>query len=703
MDILANLGNWILVALSQLLYFLESCCYALLDLAQLMFRLLAGLDTGSQGAVGGDIFYQIIRRTFFTDNETSYSVIAVAFWSLLILSCILLFVTTIAAIIKSEVASKDGKFDNSKGKIIADSIKAVLYFVIVPVACYFGLWFGNVVLFAIDSATAPQTTSIVSLKDDVTSELDPGDSGSYNYYIFWGTKTSSTYTSVSGMVNKLCLFQANRIRNDDAFYEMIVKNEPIATTPEENDPIDPDGNVEEGETGENVTDTPTETPPTIVDGTYNFGIILGEKEEAATIVDDLFMFNAKLKTPQTLNYYDYTSAYGDASGSTVEYFDRSNIALVSYFYDLTGYNHILAILFIFTGGKILLTMSFAVMHRIIMLLAMIFAEPITLSFMPLDKGNAFGEWRKSFISYVISLYVLVLAVNVFYIITPVFQTLTFFGDSLDYLSWADMVVQAAFIVAALSAIQSLETMFSNMLGGKSIMETGSKMTEKAFDAAKTVGNVAVGVAGIGLGAAGAAAHLGAAGVKTGMAYTSAFKAGLAKSNMADNKEKASKTDGQIRKDIIKNNEASAHKDYNKDIEDAYGKYASAHKNGEALSQSDWLKTDEGKKVEEANRAKFGGLSEDEYVQQENTRMDEMLTSGVATSDKDKEALSAYQSQIEERDEAREKYNIAQEKYNKNKEKGTARIKRAKNSFKLSSKSFGNMVRGVGGLAGGKKK
>ena len=110
-----------------------------------------------------------------------------------------------------------------------------------------------------------------------------------------------------------------------------------------------------------------------------------------------------------------------------------------------------------------------------------------------------------------------------------------------------------------------------------------------------------------------------------------------------------------------------------------------------------------KKVEEANRAKFGGLSEDEYVQQENTRMDEMLTSGVATSDKDKEALSAYQSQIEERDEAREKYNIAQEKYNKNKEKGIARIKRAKNSFKLSSKSFGNMVRGVGGLVGGKKK
>ena len=37
--------NFLFTMIMQLLYFLVSCCYTLLDLAQLMFRLIAGLDT----------------------------------------------------------------------------------------------------------------------------------------------------------------------------------------------------------------------------------------------------------------------------------------------------------------------------------------------------------------------------------------------------------------------------------------------------------------------------------------------------------------------------------------------------------------------------------------------------------------------------------------------------------------------------------
>ena len=231
-----DLGGWILTALTQLLYFLESCCYTLLDLAQLMFRLVAGLDTyslagseiegevigGIQLGGSGDIFYQIIRRTFIVGDD-SYSVIAIAFWSLVILAALLLFISTIAAMIKSEVdVGKDGRLDNSKGKIIINSIKALLYFAIVPIACYFGIWLGNVVLFVVDSATSPQATSIISVDEDARQNLDAGETGSYNYYIFWGDARNTTYTSISGLVNKICLYSGNRIRNDDAFYQMIV-------------------------------------------------------------------------------------------------------------------------------------------------------------------------------------------------------------------------------------------------------------------------------------------------------------------------------------------------------------------------------------------------------------------------------------------------------------------------------------------------
>ena len=527
-----------LAILSQLLYFLETCCYTLLDLAQLMFRLVAGLDTyslagteiegeaigGIQLGGSGDIFYQLIRRTFIVGDD-SYSVIAIAFWSLVILAAILLFISTIAAMIKSEVdVGKDGRLDNSKGKIIINSIKALLYFAIVPIACYFGIWLGNVVLFVVDSATSPQATSIISIDENARQNLE-SENGSYNYYIFWGEARNTTYTSISGLVNKICLYSGNRIRNDDAFYQMIVSDVPPENPPE-NDPTEnPDGE-EPGASGE------TQTTP-IEGATYNFGIITqSSPEAAAAVVDDLFMFNAKLRTPQVLNSYDYSSGYGNASGTTVEYFDRSNIALVSYFYDLKSYNHILAILFIFTGGKVLLTLSFAAMHRIIMLLAMMFAEPITLSFMPLDKGEAFGKWRKSFISHVISLYILVLVVNVFYIIAPIFQTFTFFSTTLSSLAWADMVVQAAFIIAALMAIQSFEKMFSGFLGGESIMEAGGKTMEGLTKAAKTVGGVAMGAAqlgmhaaGLGVHLAGAAGHIGAAGIKAGLTAKNAIQYG----------------------------------------------------------------------------------------------------------------------------------------------------------------------------------
>ena len=605
LDFLSDPGNWILTALTQLLYFLESCCYTLLDLAQLMFRLVAGLDTyslagseiegeaigGIQLGGSGDIFYQIIRRTFIVGDD-SYSVIAIAFWSLVILSCILLFITTIAAMIKSEVAvGKDGKLDNSKGKIIGSAIKALLYFVIVPISCYFGIWLGNVMLFVIDEATSPQATSIISIDEGARQNLDAGETGSYNYYIFWGDARNTTYTSISGLVNKICLYSGNRIRNDDAFYHMIVSD--VTQTNPPGNPEDP--NPDDGET----------QPITPIEGaTYNFGIITQDTPEAAAaVVDDLFMFNAKLRTPQVLNSYDYLSAYGNASGSTVEYFDRSNISLVSYFYDLKSYNHILAILFIFTGGKVLLTLSFAAMHRIIMLLAMMFAEPITLSFMPLDKGEAFGKWRKSFISHVISLYVLVLVVNVFYIIAPIFQTFTFFSTTLSSLAWADMVVQAAFIIASLMAIQSFEKMFSGFLGGESIMESGGKTMEGLTNSAKTLVGLGMGTAHIGMHAVGLAGdvvsgvgHLGAAGIKSKLAKHNMRKDESMESSyrqkMKNVEGRANITDDQIdrnaREDALKAVRMNASNDYqayqDNTTRDAYSEYKKA---GGSWSQDEW--------------------------------------------------------------------------------------------------------------------
>ena len=764
--------NFLFTMIMQLLYFLVSCCYTLLDLAQLMFRLIAGLDTyalagetvagetissGVQLGGSGDIFYQIIRKTFIIGDDT-YSVIAIAFWSLIILSCLLLFITTIAAMIKSEVdTGKDGKVDNSKGKIIVNAIKALIYFVMVPIACYFGIWLGNVMLFVIDGATAPQTTSIASIDSNVSQGLVQSENGSYNYFMFWGQEAGTTYTSVSGLVNKVCLYQSSRIRTNTAFYDGIVNN------------TDPSGATQD---------------PVQEGATYNFGIITqSTQEQAATLVDDLFMINAKLKTPQVLGNYEYNSVYGNASGTTVVHFDRSNIALVSYFYDLKQYNIILALLFIFTGGKVLLTLSFATMHRIIMLLAMMFAEPITLSFMPLDKGDAFGKWRKSFISHVLSLYVLVLVVNIFYIISPIFQTFTFFSTGLNGLSWADMVVQTAFIIASLMAIQSFEKLFSSFMGGESIMEAGAKTMEGLTNATKTLGGVAMGAfhlgthaVGMGTHAVGALAHLGIAAGLAGAAAKDKRKEKKGSKRMAGVQERADRTDAQLKNDArartlsgIGQKAAGEYRDYQsmasnreyQKYQDAGGKmsfadwqdktgagsyldaiyqtggsadkmrdyYAQYHGdidgNFDEKAFTDWLGggitgADEmairvgGGTAGHASRdtmSNFAGLTEEEYAK---SAVDS-ATSDIDNKNENSSAYQSYkkdlQSAMQDRENARHDYEAYRQENERTHERRLRRAESAKKHAKYTWKSLGQVknsatgvVTSVGGIASsGKKK
>ena len=756
-DGLANIGNWLLVALTQLLYFLVSCCYTLLDLAQLIFRLIAGLDTyalGGQEIAGetigngiqlggsGDIFFQIIKRTFIIGDDT-YSVIAIAFWSLVVLSCILLFITTIAAMIKSEVATgKDGKVDNSKKGIIGSAIKALLYFVIVPVSCYFGIWLGNVVLFVIDDATSPQTTSIVSIDENVREGLVNVD-GSYNYYMFWGQEANTTYTSVSGLINKICLFQSNRIRSDENFYLNIINNTNPSQDPNES----------------TVADDGT---------TYNFGIIIqSTQESAATLVDELFMLNAKLANPQVLASYDYTSVYGNASGSTIEHFDRNNVALVSYYYDITKYNIILALLFIFTGGKVLLTMSFSAMHRIITLLAMMFAEPITLSFMPLDKGDAFSKWRKSFISNVISLYVLVLVMNVFYIVAPIFQTFTFFSNNMDSLAWADMVIQSAFIIAALMSISGIEKMFSGFLGGESIMGAGESTMKGVSDTAKSLVGLGMGAANLGINAVhlgmhtaglasnivGGVGHLGAGGIKAGLAVKDSIQTGITKHGMKKFEKNSNASDADInktaRENALKNVRRDASRQYrnysdanaefgkydlyeqamqknptqNKWTQDEWmantglGSYADAQVSGMSereyfdkyvggsdrafdkwrnngqqtmlagglaeMNDGEFTLTDAGLIDDTAGSVKrgyFGGMSEEEYINSQYRSAEESINNADENSEIYQSYKKGVEDAIKEREEARKAYEQRQAKANEQHD-------RALNRWKGSGKSF----------------
>ena len=549
-------------------YWLATSCFQLLDLCQLLFRYMSGLEAykliGDTTAQSGDLFFRLFEKIFlsgglkggFFGTDGEYSVLAIAFWSLVIIGALLLLVTTIAAIIRNEY-NPDKEKKNSKSGIIKNFFKALISFAIVPIASYFGLWLGNAVLFAIDSATTSQIASNLT-SADVKDKFE-ATNGSYCYLTAGGIVSvlpngkydtiSMKYPSISGIVNKTCLYSANRVRAEDGFYE---------------------GQIMSGNLSLGVFDK-----------------VSGEAK-CAELIDDAFSLNAKLKNPV----------------NNVTFLNRNDRDLVKQYYNLENYNIILAVIYIFSGYKVILSFAFGLISRVLMLLGLLFIEPIALSFMPIDNGGAFNLWRKHYVGRIISVFAALLSMNVFYIVCPVFLTINFFDAAY---TWANGIVQAIFIIGLLGAIKQLDGLFNKIIvsdekfGGEMAVSTGGaalmKDTGEAFG---KVGKLAS--TGVKLGAGVAKAGI-RAGIGVGAGITGAVRAGqehkarkdrdtaaanadAARKTMMDKEKVMNKTD----KDIINDASGKAKEEYGKigdeKIGEAYEKYAS--KAGDnALSLDDW--------------------------------------------------------------------------------------------------------------------
>lgn len=501
---LQNLLPNLLYTLAQLIYFICACCLQLLDFAQLLFRKIIGLDTYYyDGSVAvnpldfgdgssGDLVLQIFQKIF---NNEGFSILKTAFISMLILGAILLVITTIVAIIRVEYnpnKKPDGKKDYGKGGIIWNMIKALGAFFAVPVVCYFGIMIGNIALYGIDQASSSTNSIIETLGSEITNSLKPSVTTtststdgttstrtvSYDYYIVFGNVSSSRYTPVSSIAMRTCLMQANRVRRESDFYTVVSGG----------------GDTE--------------------DATMSFGIFdkfnkSDQVEQTATAIDTVFMLNGRLKTPQIINSNYRPYGYLRTEGK-IEYFNRYDVGLVSYYYDLLYFNWPIVLLFIFVTGKILLSMTIGLLTRIYMIFGLLLFSPIAISLWPIDGGNAISSWRKKFVSQVLTAYVAVLALNVFYLIYPIINSFAFFDSALGAL---DYLFQMFFIMAGLLTIQKFDSTFSEMIGGdkeglmtsgdatwKSMKEKGGSVIKTTLGAAALAGGAVVGAGKIAMGA-----------------------------------------------------------------------------------------------------------------------------------------------------------------------------------------------------------
>lgn len=574
-DMLAGVGDFFSF-IPQCLYFICASCLQVIDFAQLLFRKIIGLDTYSfNGTVAvnpvdfgdgssGDLILQILQKIFLNED---FSVLKTAFISMLILGSILLVITSITAILRMEynpTKKQDGKKDWSKGGIVWSMIKAVVSFFAIPVICYFGVFIGNIALYGLDQATSPSNTNLSALDDSVVKNLRPsvntGSTTSYDYYIFWGQISESKFTPMSGSAIRLSLYSANKVRLNDSFYQVL----------------------QEEDTAEGAT--------------INFGILnqYNDIEHTANAIDTLFMLNARLKTPQQINTAHQGNVLFKHKG-TVEYFNRYDVGLVSYYYNLWYFNWPVAIAFIIIAGKIFLNLIFGLLGRIYMVFGLLLVSPIAASMWPLDGGGAIGSFRKKFVSTVAGAYSSIVAINLFYLIYPVINSFSFLGTG-GVFGAADYLLQLFFIIAGLFTIKKFDGMFAGFISGESIMDSGEKLAGEVMG---TAAQTLTGSAKVGVGATKLLTAPIAAGIGVGKNYADMRRA-RNKFDKAKNSEfgqKAAKTDESINSNVM--NSMKGTDEYktalakeeadltDKKIDEGYQEYVNA---GGTLSQENWKET-----------------------------------------------------------------------------------------------------------------
>lgn len=467
----------------QTMYFIYTSIASLLDMFQFVFRKLAGLDVyyvnGTEKT--GDIIVDLIEGILGINNK--YSALTTVFWSLVIFGVIVLVLMTIFTIIKAHY-NYDAK-KSSPSYILKSTFKALATMVIIPVCTLFGLYLGTALFRALDTITTQASTSQLGeyFEGDAitnlaysTTEQDKKDGQNKNApqtrryagYDFFGAREWSSTQTFTGIMFETCAHSANRVR-----YGAYTAGSAKTSTNEE--------------TGEvTITDYG-------VGSWDNAGIFYttrnaNAQEWVAQQIDYAFANNLALSNPHTVRVSGLGEAeaaiassltYGPSAGFAsglinVKSFSKYNVGLVWYYYNLWAFNFVLA----FAGIAICITLFtnvlFGMFMRIIVSAVLFMIYPPIVGITPFDEGNGVKSWRKEFISYITSAYAAVVAMNIFFLLLPAFNSISFFNNAL-----LDGVCSMIIIIAGLTVIKRFISIVSNFVGAKNLDEIGAGIKKEA--------------------------------------------------------------------------------------------------------------------------------------------------------------------------------------------------------------------------------
>lgn len=437
-DFLKNLPNIIMSALnyilSSLLYGIQMGFFFLIDMIQAVFRKIAGLDvywyresSNTYTNVEGDIVETFIK------SDTVWNI----FIAVCVAAIILLFVTTIIAILKTELNEKD----NSKTPVIKNALKAVAYFVMVPVVCVFGIALANIFLRSFDSATAYKGA-----------------------------------TSISGQVFASASFNANRVRS-----EHLAGDSDLSDIKERLKPLNTDPKIRDSSSRAEIADA--------LDYAFVHDLSCKDVEYYFGDMDDYMAGYAYILGGK--KHYHKTS------------FDKYTMELVYYYYDMMNYNYLIGYFASYTIIMLLLNLMIGVIQRIFDLTILFIVSPAFIATMPLDEGQRFKKWKDTFISKTLGLYGPIIGINLAFTILTLVQRIYIFDPSGGGLNGLfNSLMQCIFVIVAILCVKDFGKLLNTIIGGDDITNNKAADVSKIAQKAAAVGTRAAALGAKGVTAAG---------------------------------------------------------------------------------------------------------------------------------------------------------------------------------------------------------
>ncbi|MGN1201279.1 MAG: hypothetical protein ACI4R8_03385 [Candidatus Caccovivens sp.] len=468
----------------KIMYLLYASVACVLDVLQLFFRKLAGLDVYYVDGkpVTGDLVTNFITGILGINSDGfTYSALSTVFWSMVIFGVIMCFACTIVAIIKSHY-SYDEKSAKGPMQYVYAAGKAIINMVAVPIIVVLGLYVSEAILTALDTITSVSSSSVVEIYGDKVSLLESvatakdiktDEDGNlitvnekqktYVYYDIFGFAGGVQYGKVkedlfidhkdsalvgaknqtfSGSLFKVAAYNANRARIGDWYHSDIMYT---------------------GKAGSKL----------------ELFANAKSNEQLADMIDTAFACNLHLKGGNSVDF-DYSDLdilsftyFTNFLSTKMAAFSKFNVGAVWYYYDLWQFNFIVGFAGIIVCVSIFINIILGLITRLFMCIGLFLVSPPLWGIAPLDGGKAGKSWRENFMKQVLMAYGAVLGMNIMFLILPYMNEIAFFNIAI-----ADYLAQTLIIIVGLITIKAFISTFSGLIGGADANDTGGKISEE---------------------------------------------------------------------------------------------------------------------------------------------------------------------------------------------------------------------------------